>query len=124
MEVAIPEGKHTRDFTQTPVSLFRFSALTFNAHRIHFDKEWCRQVEGHRDIVVHGPLNLINMVDLWRDVNGGDVLPKKVTYRATSPLYAGERYRIVMDEPKEKVTDVTIVDSYGQVGMVGQIESV
>lgn len=49
---------------------------------------------------------------------------KKVTYRATSPLYAGERYRIVMGEAKEKVTDVRIVDSYGQVGMVGQIESV
>lgn len=64
------------------------------------------------------------MLDLWRDINGEDVLPKKVTYRATSPLYAGEKYRIVMDEAKEKVTDVRIVDIYGQVGMVGQIESV
>lgn len=74
--------------------------------------------------MVHGPLNLINMIDLWRDVNGGDVLPKKVTYRATSPMYAGERYRIVMDEEKGKLTDVRIVDSYGQVGMVGQVEGV
>jgi hypothetical protein len=63
------------------------------------------------------------MIDLWRDVNGGDVLPKKVTYRATSPLYADERYRIVMAEEKGRLTDVRIVDSYGQVGMVGQIES-
>src|SRR5271168_4480777 len=60
-------GSHTRDFTQTPVSLFRFSALTFNGHKIHYSKEWCQQVEGHRDIVVHGPLNLINMLDFWRD---------------------------------------------------------
>lgn len=66
---------------------------------------------------------MINMVDLWRDANGGGVSPRKVTYRATSPLYAGERYRIVMDEAKGKVTEVKIVDSYGQVGMVGQIES-
>ena len=54
---------HIRDFTQTPVSLFRFSALTFNAHKIHYSTEWCRDVEGHRGAVVHGPLNLINMLD-------------------------------------------------------------
>jgi hydroxyacyl-ACP dehydratase HTD2-like protein with hotdog domain len=106
------------------VTLFRFSALTFNSHKIHYDKEWCQKVEGHRDCVVHGPLNLVNIVDFWRDIDGGSALPKRITYRATSPLYAGEKYRIVMDEEKEKITDVRVVDSYGQVGMVGQIERV
>lgn len=81
-------------------------------------------MEGHRDLVVHGPLNLINMVNFWRDIRGGDGMPKKITYRATSPLYAGERYRVVMDEEKGKVTDLRIIDSYGKVGMVGQIESI
>lgn len=122
-QVPLPEGKYTRDFTQTPVTLFRFSALTFNAHKIHYNREWCRDVEGHRDLVVHGPLNLINMVNLWRDVQGRDVVPKKVTYRATSPLYAGERYRVIMDEEQSKVSEVRIVDSYGKMSMVGQIES-
>ena len=122
-ELPLPNGKHTRDFLQTPVTLFRFSALTFNAHKIHYNREWCREVEGHRDLVVHGPLNLINMVNLWRDVNGGKAFPKKITYRATSPLYAGERYRIVADEEVDKVTDLKIVDSYGKVSMVAQIES-
>jgi hydroxyacyl-ACP dehydratase HTD2-like protein with hotdog domain len=83
-------------------------------------------VEGHRDLVVHGPLNLIHMVDFWRDVVGenesGQKWPKKVTYRATSPLYAGEKYRIVMDEEKGVFTDMRIVDSYGKVSMVGIIE--
>lgn len=73
--------------------------------------------------MVHGPLNLINMVNLWRDVQGRDVVPKKVTYRATSPLYAGERYRVIMDEEQSKVSEVRIVDSYGKMSMVGQIES-
>lgn len=122
-EVPLPEGKHVRDFLQTPVTLFRFSALTFNAHKIHYNREWCREVEGHRDLVVHGPLNLINMVDFWRDVRGGDIFPKKITYRATSPLYAGEKYRVVMDEEENKVTAVKIVDSYGNTSMVGKIES-
>jgi len=75
-------------------------------------------------LVVHGPLNLINMVDFWRDVNGIDAVPKKITYRATSPLYAGEKYRIVMDEEQNKITEVKIVDSYGMVSMLGKIESV
>lgn len=122
-EVPLPTGKYTREFTQNPVTLFRFSALTFNAHKIHYNREWCREVEGHRDLVVHGPLNLINMVNLWRDVQGRDVVPKKVTYRATSPLYAGEKYRVVMDETQGKVSEVEIVDSYGKTSMIGQIES-
>ena len=122
--VPFPEAKHTRDFLQTPITLFRFSALTFNAHKIHYNKEWCREVEGHRDLVVHGPLNLINMVNLWRDIRGSDVMPRRITYRATSPLYAGERYRIIAEEEKGKITEVKIVDSYGKVGMIGQIESV
>lgn len=126
MVVPFPSGTYNKDIIQTPVSLFRFSALTFNAHKIHYSREWCQQVEGHRDLVVHGPLNLINIVDFWRDVIGdgekGQRWPRKINYRATSPLYAGERYRIVMDQEKEGLTSVKIVDSYGKVSMVGAIE--
>jgi hypothetical protein len=56
-------------------------------------------------------------------VQGRDIVPKKVTYRATSPLYAGESYRVVMGEEQSKVSEVKIVDSYGKTSMVGQIES-
>ncbi|KAF2730299.1 hypothetical protein EJ04DRAFT_555539 [Polyplosphaeria fusca] len=88
-EKAFPDGSLTRDFTQTEVTLFRFSALTFNAHKIHYSKPWCQSVEGHRDCVVHGPLNLINMLDLWRDAaRDADeaAVPKSISYRAMSPL--------------------------------------
>lgn len=80
-------------------------------------------MEGHRDLVVHGPLNLINMVNLWRDARGGDAIPRKVTYRATSPLYAGEKYMVLIDEEVDSVTEAKIVDSYGKTSMIGQIES-
>jgi hypothetical protein len=63
------------------------------------------------------------MVNFWRDVRAGNPFPKKITYRATNPLYAGEKYRVVMDEEKDKTTEVKIIDSYGKVGMVGHIES-
>ena len=97
------QGMVVRDFTRDVVQLFRMSALTFNAHRIHYDLPWATNVEGHRNVVVHGPLNQISMLDLWRDEmvkqgksDDGVVYPKELFYRATSPVYAGEAYRILM----------------------------
>lgn len=92
----------SRDFVQTAVALFRFSALTFNAHKIHYSRPWCRETEGHRDIVVHGPLNLINMLDFWRDMQEHDhKVPQSIRYRATAPFYAGERYRALLERGAE-----------------------
>jgi hydroxyacyl-ACP dehydratase HTD2-like protein with hotdog domain len=123
-EKDLPDGEHKRDFVQTPVSLFRFSALTFNGHRIHYSPEWCRTVEGHRDAVVHGPLNLINMLDLWRDTaRNGDAkaVPRSISYRARSPLYVGERYRILLSKNQAE-WKAEIWDSFGQVGMAGLVQ--
>lgn len=127
----LPSGKHTRDFCQSDVTLFRFSALTFNGHKIHFSPEWCRQVEGHRNCVVHGPLNLINILDFWRDTaQGGDAeaVPKSITYRAMSPLYMNESYRILLDKGAvDGHTNTSgdweagIWDSYGKQSMKGTI---
>lgn len=75
------------------MALFRFSALTFNAHMIHYNESWTGNVEGHPAVVVHGPLNLIGMLDYWRDVHAADgKQPSEITYRALSPLYAGDEY--------------------------------
>lgn len=63
------------------------------------------------------------MVNFWRDINGGSAIPQKISYRATSPLYAGEPYRIVMEDEVDKVTEVKIVDSFGNTSMVGKITS-
>lgn len=105
--------------------MFRFSALTFNGHKIHYSRDWCRSIEGHRDCVVHGPLNLINMLDLWRDTAKEGIegaLPRSVKYRAMSPLYVGERYRILMSDAKDKGWETEIVDSYGNTAMKGTID--
>lgn len=117
----------TRDFLQTPVSLFHFSALTFNAHKIHYSQTWCRQIEGHRDIVVHGPLNLINMLDFWRDTrNGGDCeVPKSIRYRATAPFYCDEPYRAMLEEGENGSIQIKLWGSDGKgdvrVGMIGDL---
>ena len=113
-----------RAFCQHPVTLFRFSALTFNGHRIHYDHPWAEGVEGHRDIVVHGPMNLINMLDMWRDAKTGHegdvVFPKRINYRATSPVYAGESYAICMQDSGED-SAMTVVSDDGTTCMKGAI---
>ncbi|OHW94401.1 mesaconyl-c4 hydratase [Colletotrichum incanum] len=88
-------GNIVRHLRWSPVGLFRFSALTFNGHMIHYNEPWTKDIERHPDVVVHGPLNLINMLDYWRDVYGQDGREvRQVGYRAMSPLYAGDEYTI------------------------------
>ncbi|RKK81787.1 hypothetical protein BFJ71_g15454 [Fusarium oxysporum] len=90
-----PTGFPERQMTWSPISLFRFSALTFNAHRIHYDAAWSQGVENHPGLVVHGPLNLINLLDYWRDVHGvSGAEPSEISYRLLSPIYSGEPYEI------------------------------
>jgi hydroxyacyl-ACP dehydratase HTD2-like protein with hotdog domain len=101
---ADPKGFVERHMRWSPVALFGFSALTFNAHKIHYSESWTREVEGHPGLVVHGPMNLINMLDYWRDVHGaGDskLRLRAIDYRATAPIYAGEEYRIVTSAVEE-----------------------
>ncbi|KAH7409899.1 hypothetical protein DE146DRAFT_710389 [Phaeosphaeria sp. MPI-PUGE-AT-0046c] len=129
-EKPLPKGQYQRDLCQTDTTLFRFSALTFNGHKIHYLPEWCREVEGHRGAVVHGPLNLIHMLDFWRDeARGGDetAVPKSIVYRAMSPLYVGEPYRILLEKAGSKENSnegwkAEIWDSFGKQSMKGTIE--
>jgi 3-methylfumaryl-CoA hydratase len=74
-----------RDIVADPVMLFRYSALTFIGHRIHYDLDYCRQVEGYPGLVVHGPLQTLLILDLCRRHDARPV--KKIDYRALHPLF-------------------------------------
>jgi hydroxyacyl-ACP dehydratase HTD2-like protein with hotdog domain len=105
------EGHHpVRELRWSPVGLFRFSALTFNGHMIHYNQDWTRNVEGHPGEVVHGPLNLINLLDYWQDIHGNGENPRGISYRALSPLYAGQTYSIgteaIRDTDNGKTWDI------------------
>jgi 3-methylfumaryl-CoA hydratase len=75
-----------RRVVPNPILLFRFSALTFNSHRIHYDRAWAMEVEGYPGLVVHGPLTSTLLVDFARDHN-----PRRafLTYstQARAPLF-------------------------------------
>lgn len=70
-----------------PVLLFRFSALTYNAHRIHYDEPYVTGVEGFPGLVVHGPLTALALLELPRRA-GHHV--RSFAFRARRPLFAGE----------------------------------
>ncbi|HEX7043310.1 MAG TPA: MaoC family dehydratase N-terminal domain-containing protein [Burkholderiales bacterium] len=75
-----------REIRPDPVLLFRYSALTFNGHRIHYDHPYATQVEGYPGLVVHGPLIATLLVDLLRR-NVTDAVVSRFSFRAVSPLF-------------------------------------
>jgi 3-methylfumaryl-CoA hydratase len=75
--------------------LFRFSALTFNSHRIHYDLPYARDVERYRGLVVHGPLTATLLLDLARRELGDNAL-KRFAFRGVSPAICGEKLLLAM----------------------------
>jgi 3-methylfumaryl-CoA hydratase len=75
-----------RRITPDPVLLFRFSALTFNSHRIHYDRPWATEREGYPALVVHGPLTSTLLIDFARDHNPGRAFATYET-QARAPLF-------------------------------------
>jgi len=76
-----------RRLETTPTLLFRYSALTFNGHRIHYDADYAREVEGYGGLVVHGPLLATLMLNLAAEMAGR--LPEDFSYRSRAPLLCG-----------------------------------
>ena len=75
-----------RRVTPDPVLLFRFSALTFNSHRIHYDRPWAMEREGYPGLVVHGPLTSTLLIDFARDQHPGRGF-RAYTTQARAPLF-------------------------------------
>lgn len=91
-EVATDEVTFERSVEPDPILLFRYSALTFNGHRIHYDVDYCRDVEGYPGLVVHGPLIATLLLDGIRDAVDDPVASFR--YRAQSPLFAGTPFHV------------------------------
>ncbi|HEY7868350.1 MAG TPA: acyl-CoA dehydrogenase, partial [Methylomirabilota bacterium] len=79
--------------TPDPVLLFRFSALTFNSHRIHYDRPWATEREGYPGLVVHGPLTSTLLIDFARDHTGGRTFRSYET-QARAPLFEGASFEL------------------------------
>jgi 3-methylfumaryl-CoA hydratase len=100
--VPAPEGDHVPQagpggwverHEPTPVELFRFSAITFNSHRIHYDEAWARDVEGYPGLVVHGPLTAVRVAASMERRTGRPL--RHFRFRAMSPLFVGSAFHLV-----------------------------
>lgn len=80
-------------FLPTAVTLFRFSALTDNAHRIHYDHPYATEVEGYPGLLVHGPLTALLLLDAAGRHGAGPVTGFR--YRALAPLFADQPVALV-----------------------------
>jgi 3-methylfumaryl-CoA hydratase len=85
--VPAPTGERwRREIRPDPLLLFRYSAVTFNGHRIHYDYPYATKVEGYPGLVVHGPLVATLLVDLLRREMPQATL-RSYTFRALRPLF-------------------------------------
>ena len=85
-QTAPTDEQFLRTIVPDPVLLFRYSALTFNGHRIHYDRSYATQVEGYPGLVVHGPLIATLLADLLRRQRP-DARLATFTFKAINPLF-------------------------------------
>jgi len=83
----------SRTIVPDPVLLFRYSALTFNGHRIHYDRSYVTEVEGYPGLIVHGPLIATLLVDLLQR-NMPDARLAEFDFRAVGPLFDIEAFQV------------------------------
>lgn len=107
-----------RRVTPDPILLFRFSALTFNSHRIHYDRAWAMDVEGYPGLVVHGPLTSTLLIDFVRDHAGGRGI-RTYTTQARAPLFDTAAFEL-RGRPTAAGCEVWAVTPEGTIAMSAQ----
>ena len=116
--VAAAAGERSVD--TSPTLLFRFSALTYNGHRIHYDRDYARDVEGYPGLLVHGPLQALAMAEAARASGGAD--HRFFEYRLVAPLFDG-RGMVVTAVPGEEPIRTGVRDLYGRPTATGALWS-
>ena len=92
-QAARTDEAFSREIAPDPVMLFRYSALTFNSHRIHYDRAYVTEVEGYPGLIVHGPLIATLLVDLLgRELPDANVA--RFSFRAVRPLFDIHRFTV------------------------------
>lgn len=110
-----PDGPWRRTIMPSPALLFRYSALTFNSHRIHYDLPYARDVEGYPGLVVHGPLMATLLLDLADRELGPNRL-SRFAFRGMAPAFAGEPITLTGDRDGDALA-LTIRNAAGGIVM-------
>lgn len=116
--VAVHEGEAQwgRAFQPDTTLLFRYSALTFNGHRIHYDQAYARDVEGYPDLVVHGPLTATLLQQLALEQGRGRALAS-FDFRGVSPLFVSRGFRLEGRDTEDGVLSLWARGPDGELAM-------
>lgn len=104
-----------RTITPDPVSLFRYSALTFNPHRIHYDRPYAMGTEGYPGLVVHGPFSQQCLLDLLRDNVGRSIL--SFAMRARAPIFDDGPFTVCGRMANDNEAELYAVSGRGGIAM-------
>ena len=115
-----PDDEWVEERVADPKLLFRFSAVTANAHRIHYDHPYATEVEGYPDLVVHGPLTAILLAELARTRRGQDA--REISYRARAPHFANRRFWLA-GSPTDDGASLHAVRADGETAMTLEVRS-
>ncbi len=118
--LALPEGAHTERFTPTTTLLFRYSAVTYNGHRIHYDADYVRAEEGYPALVVNGGVSTILLTELAKRKLPGPI--KSIASRAGRALYVGREARLACHAPAPNKLNLWALDNSGRVAFEATAE--
>ena len=120
-EQAPSDAQWQREIVPEVALLFRYSALTFNGHRIHYDRIYCREEEGYPGLVVHGPLMATLMVDLLRREEPSARITS-FTFRAKRPVFDTAPFTVA-GRRDETGAALWVADAEGALCMDGRVET-
>ncbi|WP_069132018.1 MaoC family dehydratase N-terminal domain-containing protein [Rhodohalobacter halophilus] len=103
------------------IQLFRYSALTFNSHRIHYDQDYAREMEGYPNVVVHAPFLVLLMIDAFSSKADGKVI-SEIRYENRGPVYLGEQITICGKSIDNSRTALRIHGPEGKVAVKAEID--
>ncbi|MGJ4901264.1 FAS1-like dehydratase domain-containing protein [Bradyrhizobium sp. HKCCYLS2058] len=111
-----PVAQHSETRVSDAVLLFRYSALTFNGHRIHYDRDYVTRVEGYPGLIFHGPLQAALLVEFAAKLKGKP--PARFTYRGVQPLFEGSEFSVNAND-KDGGLELWTANAEGQPTMKG-----
>ena len=113
-------GEWTEKIKTNAVQLFRYSALTFNGHRIHYDRTYATEVEGYPGLVVHGPL-MATMLSLFAERNSGRQL-RKYSFRGKRPVFDLDGFTLTGSFSGRDSAELRVLDHQSQLSMSAEAE--
>ena len=105
--------------------LFRYSALTFNGHRIHYDVDYCREVEGYPGLVVHAPLTatlLLELVNSYQSQRKSTSSISEFSFRAVSPLFHDQPVTLGLKQDEENSLEAWAANPEGGLAMQATVK--